>query len=135
MAKFDGIWPSNVTLMTYFSFLYNFCYKPYLAKIEGITNDGMEMRNYLRQLQSTIVFFDVSSLKSDDIIVSIIYNPKKKKEVRRYYVVESNTDQELNLRGGDKNGIYNTYQKVLDSMLSKGNGKTSEIIQNELFAL
>ena len=111
------------------------CYKPYLAKIEGITNDGMEMRNYLRQLQSNIVFFDVSSLKSDDIIVSIIYNPKKKKEVRRYYVVESNTDQELNLRGGDKNGIYNTYQKVLDSMLSKGNGKTSEIIQNELFAL
>ena len=71
----------------------------------------------------------------DDIIVSIIYNPKKKKEVRRYYVVESNTDQELNLRGGDKNGIYNTYQKVLDSMLSEGNGKTSAIIQNELFAL
>ena len=28
-----------------------------------------------------------------------------------------------------------TNQKVLDSMLSKGNGKTSAIIQNELFAL
>jgi len=29
--KFDGQWPENITLMTYFSFLYNFCYKPFLA--------------------------------------------------------------------------------------------------------
>lgn len=29
--KFDGIWPENVTLMTYFQFLYRFCYKPFLS--------------------------------------------------------------------------------------------------------
>lgn len=27
LAKFGGRWPNSVTLMTYFSFLYNFCYK------------------------------------------------------------------------------------------------------------
>ena len=38
--KFDGKWPENVTLMTYFSFLYRFCYKPFLSNIhkaKGIT--------------------------------------------------------------------------------------------------
>ena len=29
--KFDGAWPRNITLMTYFSFLYSFCYKPFLS--------------------------------------------------------------------------------------------------------
>jgi len=31
--KFDGQWPENITLMTYFSFLYRFCYKPFLSDI------------------------------------------------------------------------------------------------------
>lgn len=30
-GKFGGCWPENVTLMTYFQFLYRFCYKPFLA--------------------------------------------------------------------------------------------------------
>lgn len=37
---FGGRWPENVTLMTYFHFLYCFCYKPFLADIvraKGIT--------------------------------------------------------------------------------------------------
>ncbi len=29
--KFSGRWPENVTLMTYFQFLYRFCYKPFLS--------------------------------------------------------------------------------------------------------
>ena len=29
--KFNNEWPSNITLMTYFTFLYRFCYKPFLA--------------------------------------------------------------------------------------------------------
>ena len=40
--KFNGEWPENVTLMTYFSFLYKFCYKPFLAdtvKARGILYD------------------------------------------------------------------------------------------------
>lgn len=29
--KFSGTWPENITLMSYFQFLYRFCYKPFLA--------------------------------------------------------------------------------------------------------
>lgn len=29
--KYNGVWPDNVTLMSYFQFLYGFCYKPFLA--------------------------------------------------------------------------------------------------------
>ena len=38
--KFNERWPENVTLMRYFPFLYQFCYKPFLADIiraKGIT--------------------------------------------------------------------------------------------------
>ena len=41
--KFNGIWPENVTLMTYFSFLYRFCYKPFLSdkvKAKGVIFNG-----------------------------------------------------------------------------------------------
>ncbi|MGL4949265.1 MAG: UvrD-helicase domain-containing protein [Anaeroplasmataceae bacterium] len=31
LKKFDNIWPENITLMTYFVFLYRFCYKPFLS--------------------------------------------------------------------------------------------------------
>ena len=40
--KFNERWPENVTLMRYFPFLYQFCYKPFLADIiqaKGITYD------------------------------------------------------------------------------------------------
>lgn len=58
LTKFNGIWPSDVTLMTYFSFLYHFCYKPYLSErihargIVYISNPNRyckqnEMRYYL----------------------------------------------------------------------------------------
>ena len=30
-GKYDGMWPENVTLMTFFPFLYSFCYKPFLS--------------------------------------------------------------------------------------------------------
>lgn len=29
--KYGGLWPETVTLMTYFQFLYRFCYKPFLS--------------------------------------------------------------------------------------------------------
>jgi hypothetical protein len=31
--KFHGIWPDSITLMTYFTFLYRFCFKPFLSDI------------------------------------------------------------------------------------------------------
>ena len=33
--KFGGKWPENVTLMTYFTFLYGFCFKPFLSDLCG----------------------------------------------------------------------------------------------------
>lgn len=33
--RFDGSWPENVTLMTFFQFLYRFCYKPFLSDAIG----------------------------------------------------------------------------------------------------
>lgn len=31
--KYNGVWPDNITLMTYFSFLFRFCYKPFMADL------------------------------------------------------------------------------------------------------
>ena len=39
LEKFDGTWPGNITLLTYFQFLFQFCYKPFLSdklKTRGI---------------------------------------------------------------------------------------------------
>lgn len=35
LTKFDGHWPENITLFTYFQFLYRFCYKPLLSEEIG----------------------------------------------------------------------------------------------------
>ena len=38
-AKFNGIFPDNIKVMTFFHFLYSFCYKPFLSdkyKTKGI---------------------------------------------------------------------------------------------------
>lgn len=42
LEKFNGFWPENIVLMTYFVFLYQFCYKPFLSdkcKAVGICYD------------------------------------------------------------------------------------------------
>lgn len=42
-TKFNDEWPANITLMTYFTFLYSFCYKPFLSdvvKAKGIDYNG-----------------------------------------------------------------------------------------------
>ena len=39
LKNFNGVWPETITLMTYFQFLYRFCYKPFLSdrvKARGI---------------------------------------------------------------------------------------------------
>lgn len=49
--KFNGKWPENVTLMTFFSFLYGFCYKPFLAdkvKAKGVVFENNPNR-YVKQ--------------------------------------------------------------------------------------
>lgn len=49
--KFNGIWPANITLMTYFSFLYGFCYKPFLSdkhKARGVIYESNN-NTYIKQ--------------------------------------------------------------------------------------
>ena len=41
--KFQGEFPENITLMTYFSFLYGFCYKPFLS--DKIRDRGIVYEN------------------------------------------------------------------------------------------
>ena len=51
IEKFHGKWPENITLMTYFEFLYSFCYKPFLAdkiKAKGIVYEP-NSKNYLKK--------------------------------------------------------------------------------------
>lgn len=53
LLKFNGVWPESITLMTYFSFLYNFCYKPFLSdrvKAKGIIYE-QNPNQFLRQNQ------------------------------------------------------------------------------------
>ncbi len=51
LLKYGGTWPDNITLMTYFQFLYRFCYKPLLSdkvRAKGlIFKDNPEI--YMRQ--------------------------------------------------------------------------------------
>lgn len=51
IKKFGGDWPENIVLMRYFSFLYSFCYKPFLSdeiKARGIIYENNPNR-YVQQ--------------------------------------------------------------------------------------
>ncbi len=51
LSKYEGIWPDNITLMTYFQFLYQFCYKPLLAdkvRARGLTFE-VNPERYMRK--------------------------------------------------------------------------------------
>ncbi len=60
LKKFDGVWPENVWVMKYFTFLYRFCYKPFLAdniKAKGIFYD----RNPNNRLRKTNKAYYITS--------------------------------------------------------------------------
>lgn len=51
LIKFNGELPKNIVLMTYFNFLFRFCYKPFLSekyKVNGITFEP-NLNNYISQ--------------------------------------------------------------------------------------
>ena len=55
LHKFDGMWPESVHVMTYFQFLYRFCYKPFLAdkvKAKGICYEPNRNRNITKKEKS-----------------------------------------------------------------------------------
>ena len=57
--KFNGDWPENICVMRYFTFLYRFCYKPFLAdeiKARGIFYD----KNPNNRLQQTNIAYYIT---------------------------------------------------------------------------
>jgi superfamily I DNA/RNA helicase len=55
-AQFNGVWPENITLMTYYSFLYHFCYKPFLAdmvKARGVLFDKKIIEDHQKRKRYT----------------------------------------------------------------------------------
>jgi len=59
IKKFNGEWPQNIVLMTYFGFLYSFCYKPFLAdkiKAKGVLYEPNKNR-YLNKENDSFYLF------------------------------------------------------------------------------
>lgn len=55
--KFEGNWPHNVTLMTFFQFLYRFCYKPFLSDKIHACGVIYEQNPYIRAKQSSKSYY------------------------------------------------------------------------------
>ena len=108
-------------------------YDSYVAKIESVDNEGNESRKYLEKSNWKDYFYDVSTLCVGDVIVASLYNPIKNKQTKRYYVVEANNDYEISLLGGDKNGVFNTYDKLAKSLFSTMAGIDNTTKSQELF--
>lgn len=67
VKKFNGVWPNNIVLMTYFRFLYNFCYKPFLSyryKAKGLTYEK-NPNMFLRQQQNAYFISNQKKLYSN----------------------------------------------------------------------
>ena len=108
-------------------------YKAYMARIDGVDSKGNEIRSYLPVSVMPGIFYDVSKLHSGDIIVASNYNKEKKWQDKRYYIVVDNTESEITLRGGDKDGIYNTYAKALHFKSSNMTDISETVKTYELF--
>lgn len=62
IKRFNGIWPPKIIVMSYFEFLYRFCYKPFLAdklKLKGILYED----NPKRSLPQDNPFYYISPSK------------------------------------------------------------------------
>ena len=67
--KFGGVLPPNITLIKYFSFLYGFCYKPFLSdqfKAKGIIYESNPNR-FVKQTQKGYFFSSNNYLYSNRI--------------------------------------------------------------------
>lgn len=107
-------------------------YESYVARIDGVDTRGDEIRYYLPESVTPGLFYDVDKLHSGDIIVACKYNKGKWLD-RRFYIVIDNTEGEITLRGGDKDGIYNTYAKALHFKSSNMTDISETVKTQELF--
>lgn len=56
--KFNGDWPENIWVMGYFTFLYRFCYKPFLAdrlQTRGILYEKIPITGYDKVIKPIIL--------------------------------------------------------------------------------
>lgn len=72
--KFNGNWPENITVMRYFTFLYRFCCKPFLAdilKIKGICYEK-NPNNRLRQSEKSYYITSSGYIYSNRLALLLI---------------------------------------------------------------
>ena len=118
MQKFNGEFPSNISVMTYFNFLYSFCYKPFLAdkvRAKGITYESNELISIKKSdlkyyLTSSGYFFSnrlALSFEYFDIIDDI------KKRIEKYFD-ELLIDEIQDISGRD----FNFLLKIMESQVN-----------------
>lgn len=76
IKKFGGVWPKNITLFTYFSFLYSFCYKPFPADYitaQGIDYNGSPSR-YCKDTETRYYFTSGNRFYKNRIACYLIKN-------------------------------------------------------------
>ncbi|MBS6105469.1 UvrD-helicase domain-containing protein [Anaerococcus sp.] len=118
LQKFNGEFPSNISVMTYFNFLYSFCYKPFLAdkvRAKGITYESNELISIKKSdlkyyLTSSGYFFSnrlALSFEYFDIIDDI------KKRIEKYFD-ELLIDEIQDISGRD----FNFLLKIMESQVN-----------------
>ena len=117
--KFDGDWPENIVLMRYFSFLYNFCYKPFLSdeiKARGIIYNESPDR-YARKTDRTYFLTNNGYLYSNRL--SYILEEKHvicdiQERIVRYFD-EFIVDEVQDIAGRD----FNFLEKLMETSVSQ----------------
>ena len=90
LEKFDGVWPENICVMKYFTFLYRFCYKPFLAdkvKAKGIFYDR-NPNNRLRKTSKAYYITSAGYIYSNRLALLIAETgavEKVKKRLEKYF--------------------------------------------------
>lgn len=75
MEKFNEVWPPNITILTYFTFLYRFCYKPFLSDkygTRGICYDSTQIPLYARQTSNLFYMTSNRYLYSNRLALLLI---------------------------------------------------------------
>ena len=67
-SKFDGSWPKSITLLTYFSFLYNFCYKPFLSDKIGAKGLCYQINKNMFSKQDSLEYFLSKGLDRKSVV-------------------------------------------------------------------
>lgn len=83
LKKFNDEWPEQITLMTYFSFLHTFCFKPFLSdklKTKGITYESPNL--HVRQTQKAYYVSKNGYLYSNRLSLLVMKYAAKRLEKR-----------------------------------------------------